>query len=132
MNQNSFPNPFHNSWLFPSDMTNHTAYRDTLEMLPSIIIIIIIIIIITIIIIIIIIIIITIIIIQFVAVFKTIKQINSMYLTWGECDDRHRKCSHWRSRGLCEKKAKRMDRWCPWACHKCVPEKLGEIYIYMQ
>ena len=55
-----------------------------------------------------------------------------MYLTWGECDDRHRKCSHWRSRGLCEKKAKRMDRWCPWACHKCVPEKLGEIYIYMQ
>ena len=120
MNQNSFPNPFHNSLLFPSDMTNHTAYllghagNATISKCKIIIIIIIIII------------------IQFVAVFRTIKQINSMYLTWGECDDRHRKCSHWRSRGLCEKKAKRMDHWCPWACHKCVPEKLGEIYIYMQ
>ena len=36
MNQNNFPNPFHNSLLFPSDMTNHTAYWDTPEMLRSV------------------------------------------------------------------------------------------------
>ena len=61
----------------------------------------------------------------FVVVFKDMKEVNSMYFHWGECDDRHRNCEKWANNGLCEKDPKKMDHWCPWNCHKCAPETLG-------
>lgn len=63
-----------------------------------------------------------------VAVFKDMKAVNKKHFNWGECDDQNKNCGTWVAKGLCTSEPQDMDKMCPWSCHKCAPEMLGECY----